>query len=621
MDTRTDTEPEPVLPAAQSGALAVTPDGRLAFAADPSTDQVLVVDLVAREARAPLVLGAPSTEGGRYDATVAPRTVSLDPDGSVGWVACERSGEVARFAVSDRRVLGRRRVCAGAVSVLAHRGGALVACGAEARVLSVDASLVETGSVPVPDGPRALARSADGSTLAVTQLRGPTVTLLDLDPLRVRASLALPEVAPRGHPALAHGAPRGAFDAVWRPNTRAFWVPHTLFATDTAAPTLNFETTLFPAVAILGEPRPTLSSDARLQGVDGAFRHVLSGARALAFTPDGALAVLVGHNSENALCLDGATGEERGFVEDLGALLDGVALTDGGTRAWVWARGSGWLQALRVRPGGALELDRGPVPARATDPMPAALREGQWVFHTANDRYQQFPITVNHWIACESCHLDEGTSAVTLRLPQGPRDVPSLHGGVDGFLLRTATRERVRDFWRTINDEQGGTFRPDDVILGPLLDRLEEYVTLAIPAPPAPPVEEALAARGRALFEDPSVGCVRCHPGPRGTDSGDGNPSRSLAGTVLLHDVGTCVLEGPWPDRPHSDTTRRARDGCAFDTPALVGLASSAPYLHDGSAPTLRALLTTRNVGDRHGRTAHLTAEDIDALVAHLRAR
>ena len=34
-----------------------------------------------------------------------------------------------------------------------------------------------------------------------------------------------------------------------------------------------------------------------------------------------------------------------------------------------------------------------------------------------------------------------------------------------------------------------------------------------------------------------------------------------------------------------------ARQSCLFDTPALRGMADSAPYFHDGSAPTLRDVL------------------------------
>jgi hypothetical protein len=42
--------------------------------------------------------------------------------------------------------------------------------------------------------------------------------------------------------------------------------------------------------------------------------------------------------------------------------------------------------------------------------------------------------------------------------------------------------------------------------------------------------------------------------------------------------------------------------------------------LHDGSAKTLRDVLTTRNKGDKHGKTSHLKAGEIDDLVEFLKA-
>ncbi|HZS40527.1 MAG TPA: hypothetical protein VFF06_27030 [Polyangia bacterium] len=56
----------------------------------------------------------------------------------------------------------------------------------------------------------------------------------------------------------------------------------------------------------------------------------------------------------------------------------------------------------------------------------------------------------------------------------------------------------------------------------------------------------------------------------------------------------------------------------AYNTPSLVGVAATAPYLHDGSAQSLRELLTVGNPNDRMGRTSHLAPADIDALVAYL---
>jgi cytochrome c peroxidase len=55
-----------------------------------------------------------------------------------------------------------------------------------------------------------------------------------------------------------------------------------------------------------------------------------------------------------------------------------------------------------------------------------------------------------------------------------------------------------------------------------------------------------------------------------------------------------------------------------IDTPTLRGLFLSAPYLHDGSAPTLRAVLRDRNPDDRHGVTSDLSDAQLEDLVAYL---
>ena len=44
----------------------------------------------------------------------------------------------------------------------------------------------------------------------------------------------------------------------------------------------------------------------------------------------------------------------------------------------------------------------------------------------------------------------------------------------------------------------------------------------------------------------------------------------------------------------------------------------TAPYLHDGSAATLREVVTNRNSHDQHGKTSNLTAQEIDDLCVYL---
>ena len=55
-----------------------------------------------------------------------------------------------------------------------------------------------------------------------------------------------------------------------------------------------------------------------------------------------------------------------------------------------------------------------------------------------------------------------------------------------------------------------------------------------------------------------------------------------------------------------------------FDTPTLRELWRTSPYLHDGSAATIRDVLTARNPKDEHGKTSQLTAQQIDDLAEYL---
>ena len=99
------------------------------------------------------------------------------------------------------------------------------------------------------------------------------------------------------------------------------------------------------------------------------------------------------------------------------------------------------------------------------------------------------------------------------------------------------------------------------------------------------------AQRGRQLFTSTKTGCAVCHPPPLFTD-------------LAAYDVGTAGDYDKSSDR--------------FDTPTLVELWRTAPYLHNGSAATLRDVLTKGNARDLHGKTSHLTSEQIGDLVEYL---
>ena len=81
-------------------------------------------------------------------------------------------------------------------------------------------------------------------------------------------------------------------------------------------------------------------------------------------------------------------------------------------------------------------------------------------------------------------------------------------------------------------------------------------------------------ARGAEVFK--RARCIKCHPAPLYADG----KQRNLR------------------------TGRGIDEGRKFDTPTLVEIWRTAPYLHDGRAATLHAVLTEENPGDRHGQTS-----------------
>jgi cytochrome c peroxidase len=52
-----------------------------------------------------------------------------------------------------------------------------------------------------------------------------------------------------------------------------------------------------------------------------------------------------------------------------------------------------------------------------------------------------------------------------------------------------------------------------------------------------------------------------------------------------------------------------------FDTPTLVEMWRTAPYLYDGRAATMKEALTTYNTNDEHGMTSDLNEQEITDLV------
>lgn len=637
--------PPPVWAPRQSQSLALSASGTRLVVVNADTDSLSVLDVsgaprLVRE----LALSArpqPDREG-RFEPRHGPRSVDLSADGRLAYVACQWSGRLLVVDVESGAVLREVVIGAEPVAVLVHPSGRALYVSAYQSQEVVRLPLGEDGlpeataaqRMRTTDRPWGLALDSSGQSLYVTRfLLQPGYDQLDAETLGLVRAVEFADEPARGNRLLAHGVPRGVYQAAVRPPAESrpseVWLPHLLLATDTAQPDLDFESTVFPALSVRGgggERLAVLSTDSSRPGVDGQIGDIVSGPRAAAFTPDGAYLLVVNMSSEDVLVIDAERRVESSLLRPLpGDLPEGIVISPDGSRAFVDERASADIATLALeRDGGTLRVRvDGPAVSRlmAGDPMPSELRLGQRLFYSANSA--EFPVTKNFWVACASCHLEGRSDAVTWLFKQGPRDTPSNAGGTigTGFLLRNAGRNRMSQYDETLRVEQGGDLdesRPAD---RKLLDALGAYVDRAIPLPRSPERDlitgepSAAAVRGKALFS--RYTCDTCHSGPRLTDSGVGNPSLDLAGPVRLYDVGTCAKQ-PFPDRDTQAYDKSPRPACEFDTPGLLGIFDTPPYFHDGRARTLEAVID--HFVDQLQLTTRPSATERADLAAYLRS-
>jgi mono/diheme cytochrome c family protein len=226
--------------------------------------------------------------------------------------------------------------------------------------------------------------------------------------------------------------------------------------------------------------------------------------------------------------------------------------------------------------------------ALSSPPATSAARRGESWFNDAM-------LCLQSWQSCASCHdADARVDGLNWDLlndgAHNPKNTKSL---LLSHLTPPVMSLRVRDSAETavragIHHILFATTSPE------VPAAIDEYLKSLRPVPSPRLVQARLspgAKRGEKLFMSARTGCANCHPPPLFTD-------------LAAHDVGTAGDYDKSADR--------------FDTPALVELWRTAPYLHNGSAATIREVLTKGNLGDLHGKTSHLTPSQLDNLVEYL---
>jgi len=249
--------------------------------------------------------------------------------------------------------------------------------------------------------------------------------------------------------------------------------------------------------------------------------------------------VVVVAAGSNLLFQTSAAVVESGFPDPCGSSFFGEPVADGQPIAVAFREPAGASADVIVQlrePAAILMVRTG---QRIDLPGASVADTGHEMFHTNPNGGTS--------LACASCHPEGREDGRTWNFSQiGSRRTQSIAGGI----LATAPLHWDGDM-TDIDEIMSEVFvnRMAGQPQGPRRVRaIAKYVDALPTLPVSPTADVDAAERGRALFTDATVGCSGCHNGAMLTNN-------------ATADVGT---------------------GLPFQVPTLIGIASRAPYMHDG---------------------------------------
>jgi YVTN family beta-propeller protein len=587
-------------------------------------DSVSVFDAITRAKLAEIAVG------------VAPRTVAVAPNGMV-WVANKKS---ATISVIDPAVLAIKRTISlprasqpfGIAISAADGGFALVALEATGQVLKFSTgTYAQTGSAAVPGNPRHVAISSNGATAFVSRfvsapLAGEATAAVNTasggaEVLRI----ATGTMTMLGATVLAHsnkpdaenqgsGLPNYLGAAVISPDASQAWVPS---KQDNIArgmlrkgSPLNFQNTVRAISSRIHLATNQEDLGARIDHDNASV------ASAAAFDPNGIYLFVALETSRQVAVVD-AHGRREVMRFDVGRAPQGLVVSADGNTLFVsnfMDRSVGVFDLRPLRNQGLAS-----VPAIATlnsvasERLSATVLRGKQFFYDARDTR----LAREAYMSCATCHNDGGHDGRVWDFTgfgEGLRNTISLRGrsGAQGFLHWSNNFDEVQDFEGQIRALAGGTGLMSDAQFNtgtrsqPLgtpkagvsadLDAMAAYVA-SLNAFDASPYRtstgslSATGAAGKALFT--TLNCASCHAGSGYTNSG----------ANTLSNIGTIKA---------GSGQRLGGSLAGIDVPTLRDVWATAPYLHDGSAPSLEAAVAAHN-------NVSVAAADLAKLAAYLR--
>ncbi len=487
------------------------------------------------------------------------------------------------------------------------------------------------GEVAVGSSARGVSVAADGKRVFVTRfISGPTggeVVEVDGPTLAVTNRFVLtPDTTTVDTDQQGRGLPNFLFGVGLSPDARQAWIPakkDDIFrglarvGDNAVVLPLTQDNTVRPMVSVLDLSETVEHIEKRIDNDDRDLPSFVE------FSPlgDYAFTTLTGTNAIEV---------RDAYTRDFKTLLTDAGLTPRGTvigpKNLLFAQGS-MGRSIAVFDIASI-LDSSDIKSKhvadisvvATEKLAPDVLLGKQVFSNSADAR----MTIQGYLTCITCHLDGGDDGQVYDFTsrgEGFRNTISLRGhrgNGQGNLLWSGAFDEVQDFEQEIRGLfLGRGFIGDDALaqgshakalgdpkkgMSKELDGVAAYLATLDHVNPSPfrdtdGTMTADALVGQELFG--KLGCDFCHSGRDFTDSARGR----------LHDVGTL--------KP----TSGMRDGgplLGLDTPSLLGVWESPPYLHDGSAATLKDVLTTANANDQHGFTSSLNPQQVDQLVAFL---
>lgn len=568
----------------------------IVIAADPAGERAWVA---LRGSRCVVALDlATETIAVEHELRESPSGLCLSADGTRLFVSAGAArGKVLEQDAASGRII--RRLSAGhspLSPVLRPDGTTLYVCNRfSCDVSAIDLESGETRArIPVPREPVAATITPDGRMLVVANhlpagaangtYTGAVISLIDTAAERVTTSITLPNGS------------SGLRGICVSPDGRHAYATHILGRYGLPATQLDRGWVNTNALSVIDLEARTRLATVLLDDVDCGAANPWG----VACTPDGARLCVAHSGTHEISVIDRLAMHVKlaGAAEvssDLGFLVGirrRVRLGGNGPRGLAIAGGRVLTAEYFTNAVGVVELEPAPgvFPrsiALGPERSPGPARRGERLFHDAGICFQS-------WHSCASCHPDGRADGLNWDLlndgignPKNAKSLllshetpPSMISGVRE-LAETAVRSGIRSIHFAEVSERDA-------------DDLDEYLRTLRSVSSPHLVEGRLgkAARlGESVFE--RAGCSVCHPPPLYTD-------------LKRYDVAT----GTGLDA-----------GQLFDTPTLIEVWRTAPYLSDGRAATLREAIAIHDALLHSSDESPLTEKELDDLTEFVLTR